>query len=166
MKLVDYWPPFLQEVEDFALLAKAQQPEFDKWELAVQQFPEDFFLSTLSEYGVKRWEKVLGIQAGDGLPLEQRRRQIQMAYASSLPYTYRSLLQFLHSIHPEIQAAIVFYLYLLRVEVPHGIGQMEALRKALREMVPANMVVEVASGAVMEVSAGAVLGFSHGYMKF
>ena len=166
MRLREYWPPFLQEVEDFDLLAKAEQPEFDKWAEAVQQLPEDFFLSTLSEYGVERWEAILGLQLEEGQPLEERRRQIQIAYGSSLPYTYRSLLNFLHSVHPEIQSAIVFYLYLLRVDVPYGLGQMEAIRKTLREMVPANMVVEVASAAAMEASAGAALGFSYGYMRF
>lgn len=165
MKLKEYWPPLLQEILDFSALATAQQPELDAWLTAVRQTPNDFFLSTLTEHGIQRWETILGIVPADGETLAQRREHIQILYADQLPYTFRALRDYLYTINPGISASLSFYEYLLQVQIPYGTGQISTIRRVLREMVPANVVVDISSIAPMTVYAGAVMGLDYGYLR-
>lgn len=98
MELREYWPRYLQGLLEFGQIADAEQPEFDRALQAVQAAPDDFFFETLSEYGCRRWETILGISAAESNPIEERRVRICAAWDTELPYTYRWLAKWLASI--------------------------------------------------------------------
>ena len=52
MEIKEYWPRHLQELVEFGQIATAEQPEFTKAVQDVQGAPDDFFLVSLSEYGL------------------------------------------------------------------------------------------------------------------
>ena len=52
MELKAYWPRYLQDLIEFDQIAGAEQPEFSQAVQDVQGAPDDFFLVSLSEYGL------------------------------------------------------------------------------------------------------------------
>ena len=98
MEIKEYWPRHLQELVEFGQIATAEQPEFTKAVQDVQGAPDDFFLVSLSEYGCRRWEAILGLVAAAEDTVESRRERILIAYLDQLPYTYRALLKYLSTV--------------------------------------------------------------------
>ncbi len=106
MELKEYWPRYLQDLIEFGQIATAEQPEFTKAVQDVQGAPDDFFLVSLSEYGCRRWEAILGLVAAPGDTLEARRERILIAYLDQLPYTYRALLKYLSTVSDDFQVVL------------------------------------------------------------
>ena len=98
MNLIDYWPRFMQKLREFVDLAKAEQPEIDRLKKRLEQIPDEFFLDTMTIYGVKRWEKILDIKPTPNDTLEDRRFTIKIRLFSRLPYTFRRMIQQLESL--------------------------------------------------------------------
>lgn len=165
MKIEKYWPPFLQEIEDFKRLAYAEQPELDALQSGVSDTKKDFFLSTLTEEGIRRWEKILGITPLTSDTLQARRNRIQVQYADQIPYTYRYLVRYLHAIDTRITASVLFYDYTVKIGLPVGTTYADILQDPLRRMIPANMIIDYGSSFPMQAHAGAAQGFNFGYMR-
>lgn len=142
--LVDALPPFLGELLEFQKLMEAEQPAWDQAEDSVEEMHKDFSLFTLTEYGVKRWEAILGLAPGKQDSLEERKNRILLAYLSKLPYTYRTLLRYLAQVTQEFQVDLnhADYELYLRVKLA-GYGERTALLAVLREMIPANLVLKL-----------------------
>lgn len=117
MKLKDYWPRCLQDLVVFQQIANAEQPEFEKALGDVRTAADDFFLSTLSEYGCQRWEAIMGLHAADGDTLEARRERILIKYLDQLPYTYRTLLKYLKTITDDFTVTLDEHAYDLFIRI-------------------------------------------------
>ena len=166
MKINAYWPPLLQELQDFEKLAAAEQPEFDSFNDAVRQAPSDFFLATLTETGAARWEKILKITPGAGDTLAERRSRIMVQFSDQLPYTYRGMVQYLQAVNPDFTATVLFDQYIVKVGMTtEHIGAKAALETALRDMVPANMAIHFGTRYPMQIFAGAALGSNFAHIK-
>lgn len=149
------------ELYDFQQIAGAEQPEMDTLDGLYRNLHKDFSIFTLTEYGAKRWEDILGFPSGKGTELSERRSKIQLKYLSRLPYTYKSLVRYLaqvtHALDPAGGAAISpdvmegFYVtldpgaYKLAVEVESPYESILAgITGELREMIPANLILQTA----------------------
>ena len=133
MEIKEYWPRHLQELVEFGQIATAEQPEFTKAVQDVQGAPDDFFLVSLSEYGCRRWEAILGLVAAAEDAVESRRERILIAYLDQLPYTYRALLKYLSTVNDA-------YELFVRIRLS-GYTQRDALAETLKQMIPANLVL-------------------------
>ena len=58
-KLIDYLPPVLQSVMEFAAITGAQQPEIEAAWDALNLVMDNQFIDTATEAGVTVWEKEL-----------------------------------------------------------------------------------------------------------
>jgi hypothetical protein len=87
MQLWQYWPPWLREIEEFAKLADAEQPEMDMLSGTVSTAPNHLFLDTVSGASIERWERILGIQRAPGETEEYRRKRIKNVYGAQMPFT-------------------------------------------------------------------------------
>lgn len=142
MQIKEYWPRFLQDLIEFDQIAGAEQPEFTKAVQDVQGAPDDFFLSTLSEYGCQRWEAILGLLAAPGDTVEARRERILIAYLDQLPYTYRTLLKYLATVSNDFKVVLNNDAYELFIRIRlSGYTQRDALAAVLGQMIPANLVL-------------------------
>ena len=142
MELKAYWPPFLQDLIEFDQIAGAEQPEFTKAVQDVRSAPDDFFLVSLSDYGCRRWEAILGLPVAPGVSLEARREKIRIKYLDQLPYTYRALLKYLGTVSENFTVHLDNDAYELFVRVTlNGYAQRDALVAALGQMIPANLVL-------------------------
>lgn len=144
MKLKEYWPRCLQELIEFQQIANAEQPEFENALDDVRTAADDFFLSTLSEYGCQRWEAIMGLSAAAGDTLEARRERILIKYLDQLPYTYRSLLKYLKTVSDDFTVTLNNQAYDLFIRIRlEGYSQRDALVATLGQMIPANLVLRM-----------------------
>lgn len=144
MKLKEYWPRCLQELIEFQQIANAEQPEFEAALDDVRTAADDFFLSTLSEYGCQRWEAIMGLSVAPGDALEARRERILIKYLDQLPYTYRSLLKYLKTVSDDFTVTLDNQAYDLFIRIRlEGYSQRDALVATLGQMIPANLVLRM-----------------------
>lgn len=89
--LTVYLPEFMKEYKEPAAALKAENPEFHALWNAADRILQNRFILTADEYGISRFEKILGIcPAGDDT-LEARRMRVQNRWFNKLPYTIRML---------------------------------------------------------------------------
>lgn len=142
MKIKDYWPRYLQDLVEFDQIAGAEQPEFEKAVQDVQNAPDDFFMVSLSDYGCRRWEAILGLPVTPGASLEERREKILINYLEKLPYTYRALLKYLSTVSEDFTVRLDNDAYELFIRITlNGYSQRDALIAVLGQMIPANLVL-------------------------
>ena len=59
--LVSYLPPFMAEFKEIMATLEAENPEFVLvWE-AADRVLQNEFIETSDEYGISRWERILGV---------------------------------------------------------------------------------------------------------
>lgn len=144
MNLIEYWPSYLQEIVDFKQIANSEQPEVTAAVEAIRSAPKEFYLSTLTEYGVGRWEKILKIIPDEGDSLDTRRERIAAALMYRLPYTWKTLLTYLSTVSDDNTATLNADAYTLAVTIElSGYDERDALSTVLRQMVPANLVIKL-----------------------
>lgn len=96
--LVSYLPPFMQKYREIRAALEAEDPEFKLvWEGADRALKNEFIL-TADEYGISRFEKLLGIVPGKGEKLEARRGAVLGRWYHARPYTWRMLRERLEGI--------------------------------------------------------------------
>ncbi|MDR1755247.1 MAG: YmfQ family protein [Eubacterium sp.] len=94
--LIDYFPNIIKDVREFKALMHAEQPEITGGEKVNGLFNEielvlaNQFVQTASIYGVRRWEKLIGIIPSSDDIIE-RKRIILARLREQLPYTYNKL---------------------------------------------------------------------------
>ena len=140
MELKSYWPRYLQGLTEFDQIANAEQPEFTMALQAVRAAPDEFFFLTMSEYGCKRWEAILGLPAAESSTLGERRSRIKAAWNTELPYTYRWLVSWLQSLCGPDNPAPAVDGYTLHVSLPSRVDYAGILDE-LRRRIPANLVI-------------------------
>lgn len=97
-KLLQYLPPFLQEIAELREIADAEQREADGLWKGFEDADADLCILTATEEGLSRRERALGIKPkGDAAP-EERRFVLLARYNEKLPFTRRVLEQQLESL--------------------------------------------------------------------
>ena len=76
MELLDYLPDFMAGLKEMQELTKAEQPEIAAAIRAVRTAPDEFFITTLSPAGAKRWEEMLVLPVQESAPIADRRFRI------------------------------------------------------------------------------------------
>lgn len=91
-RLMEYLPDIYQDVVDFVELTETESQELISVEDALNQMLDDQFVVTASEQGIKRREKILGIQADPKIEsLDFRRKRLINRYSTKPPFTVRYL---------------------------------------------------------------------------
>lgn len=142
--LVSYLPPFLQEYKEQNNALTAENPEFTIVWNAADRVLYNEFISTADEYGIARYEKILGILPFAEDTLESRRARVQLRWFNSIPYTMKSLLAKLVALCGENHFTITkqFSVYQMYVDTNLELfGQVEELERSLQTMMPCNIVV-------------------------
>lgn len=71
--LLGYWMPVLRQLKEFKEIAKAETPELKYILEQVERTLNNMFIETADEYGIKRFEDMMGIYPEAGASLETRR---------------------------------------------------------------------------------------------
>lgn len=165
--LVSYLPPFMQAYREPAAALEAENPEFQIiWE-AADRVLRNRFISTADEYGIARFEKLLGIWSSEDDTLESRRSRVQRRWFSRLPYTLRILIQKLTVLcgHGGFCLTHDFGAgYSLTLETGLELyGQVEELEDMLDTLLPCNM--EASTKNTLSCGASGEL-YAHGGIAF
>lgn len=92
----EYWPLIVKNTEEFGQIAVAENPEFNNLAACIYRVLKDAFIDEdMTEYGVSRWENMLGITPADGATLNDRKAAILNYLSVKTPYTWRVLKQML-----------------------------------------------------------------------
>ena len=91
--LVSYLPPYLQAYREQVAALAAENPEFLLIWDAVDKVLYNHFICTADEYGISRYEKILGIRPTEDDNLESRRSRVQIQWVNLVPYTMRTFVQ-------------------------------------------------------------------------
>lgn len=161
IELLAYLPPFMQKYQEPAAALEAVDPEFAiAWD-AAHRILYNHFISTADEYGVRRFEKMLGITPSNGESLDSRRWQVQLKWTSMVSYTLPKLREFLASLLGKdgfLLDTREYYLGLVLINQQDEV--YVALNGTLREWLPVNIVFGMESrrtlGQETEIYAGAV----------
>ena len=78
--LVSYLPPFLAEYREINEALSAEDPEFGLVWKAADKALKNEFIATADEYGISRFEKMLGIFPMPGESTETRRQRVQLKW--------------------------------------------------------------------------------------
>jgi hypothetical protein len=92
--LIGYLPNVLKSVREYKALMSGEQPEIFSLFEEIQNALNNEFVVTSTEYGVGRWEKILGIipnLVSESLPF--RRKRILICLQTILPFTEEWLKQ-------------------------------------------------------------------------
>ena len=89
--LVSYLPPFMQKYKEPVAALDAENPEFYFIWDSVNRILYNHFIGTADEYGISRYERMLGIFPAEDATLDNRRQAILLKWAAIMPYTLRNL---------------------------------------------------------------------------
>ena len=90
-----YWAPIVAGTDEFKAIAEAENPEFNKLLACIYRVLQDSFIHDATDYGVSRWEVILGITPAAGDTLDDRKTRILTQLSVKTPYTWRVLKQML-----------------------------------------------------------------------
>lgn len=95
VKIEEYWPQIVKGTAEFGQIAVALNPEFNKLAKCIYEVLNESFVATASEFGVSRWEHILGITPATGATLDDRKAAVLTYLNIQTPYTWRVLKQML-----------------------------------------------------------------------
>lgn len=160
--LVSYLPPFLAEYREINEALSAEDPEFGLVWKAADKALKNEFIATADEYGISRFEKMLGIFPMPGESTETRRQRVQLKWLAMLPYTLPRLRETLEAVlgpggfllDPPGAETYCMRLVILNQadEIYFSVAEM------LREWVPANIVYDLESRGTGKQNAGVYAG--------
>ena len=98
IKLCSYLPEVIRNVREYQVLCNVQSPPVNAMWKALEVVFDNGFLESLTEYGCKRWEKILQLTPDKSESLETRCKNIWIRLNENLPYTFRRLVMLMDSI--------------------------------------------------------------------
>ena len=146
MSIKDLWPPIMQELREFQKISEIEDSLFEQLKQEIEGIVNDQFISTATEKGVARRERMLKISPFADDTLETRRFRVQGVWNDKLPYTYRVLLERLDSLcGPDgyvMELNAGEYSLNIKIELTRE-RMFDEIVKISRQMVPANIFVTV-----------------------
>lgn len=144
--LLNYYPGFLRQYQEYQAVSHAEQPEAEQlWE-ALAQSLRDQFAADSGEYGISRWEGIMRIIPKGTETLEHRRFRILTRLSEQLPYTIRMLEQQMKALCGQGRYRIWMecekYLLVVRVSLMAR-DNLEEVADLLTRIVPANMIIDL-----------------------
>ena len=144
-KLINHLPYRIREFKEYKGITTGEQPEF---ELAWNYWQEVFdnqYIDTAGDYGLSRWEKMLGITPKGTDTLDARRSRIKIRLNTFTPYTFRAFMRMMKSLAngEPFEVYLDPGTYLIRFILQWGgNGKVESLNWLIDEILPENIAIE------------------------
>ena len=140
------WIPYaFRDIEEFEAIAAAENFEFNELHKAINDMMCDQFVNQSTETGIKRWEKMLGINPVSAATLDERRWEILNRLNIKIPYTFTMLKNRLATLYGDnFSLKVISDTYTVKVRIlQEQIKTMASTRTMLEVIVPANMVIDL-----------------------
>lgn len=145
-KLIEYLPTFIRSYREMMLITDSQQEEFNILLTEKDQILNNAFVLDADEYGVERYESILGILAIPSQSLDDRKFNIQVKLNEQLPYTVRMLIEKLTNLCGEgnFEVSTVSSEYKLDVKIALSIeSNFDSVKSLVENVVPCNLITSV-----------------------
>lgn len=160
--LVSYLPPYLQAYREQVAALAAENPEFLLIWDAVDKVLYNHFICTADEYGISRYEKILGIRPTEDDNLESRRSRVQIQWVNLIPYTMRTFVQKLKVLCGDTSYAVSGNFketYELSVITDlENVGQVDELNNLFQEILPMNLIINSKNNIPINVKTDSRFG--------
>ena len=118
--------------------------EFDFLARRILKVYADRFILQASEYGISRYEKILGIEPVEE-SFEERRKRVYLLWNKKIRWTHRTLLKWLDAAvgkdNYEVELLYNDYEIIFELKIQKTIFDMPWLEKELRKIIPANLLM-------------------------
>lgn len=144
--LLSYWMPVLRQLKEFKEIAKAETPELKYILEQIERTLNNTFIETADEYGIKRFEDMMGIYPEAGASLETRRFNVLVKWNDKVPYTEKELYNRLISICGDDNFSVNpdYKNYFLEIITHLGIeGAFDTISSILQDIIPCNLVLDL-----------------------
>ena len=151
--IIEYFPHVLRGYREIKGIADGQQWLFTLLWLAVEEVFRNQYIETADEDGLRLFERILGVQPKGTESLEERRFRVRSKWNQEhLPYTYRSLRQYLASMTLAFETRLDANAYALYLRLRlAGYRQRDELLEVLRKMIPANLTMTAQTDIPQEI---------------
>lgn len=160
VSLTEYLPEFLSGFSETKAALKAEEPEFELLWDSAERVLKNQFIETADEYGISRFESIMGILPSAEDSLEVRRARVSSKWLSALPYTLKMLVKKLFVLcgGEDFRVIKKYDGYTVRV-VTHlkSYGELLGLKELLEEMIPANIVIDSFNSTAIRPESGAAV---------
>jgi hypothetical protein len=158
--LIRYLPDFIKQFGEFQEIMKAEDSQFDRMDLNVQRVLNNAFIEDADEYGIKKYETLLGIIPSAEDTLESRRSRVLLRWNDKVPYTYRTLILKLNTLcgvnNYDITGNQEDY-YLHFSTYLSLFGQVKELEEYLEKTLPENIYYESENTLNVQSNGSAII---------
>lgn len=143
--LVDYVPPYYNELLESSELLSAEDAEFARLNASIDDLLLQFNVSTAT-WGLREWERICGIATDTSKPLGDRRSNIKArlrgAGAVTAPHI-KSVADSYYGGETEIIEKFPTYTIVIKFTSSYGVpSNLTDLQEVLREIIPAHLAIE------------------------
>ena len=141
VNLASYLPSFLAEFKENIALLDAENPEFEFLWKSFDRILKHEYISTADEYGLSRFEDIVGIKPLPDDTLESRRSRVLSRWFNHIPLTLKGLKKRLALICGEQGYSVTIKDYIITISVYTRFdSQKEELKQLINDVIPANML--------------------------
>ena len=141
VNLASYLPSFLAEFKENIALLDAENPEFEFLWKSFDRILKNEYISTANEYGLSRFEDIVGIKPLPDDTLESRRSRVLSRWFNHIPLTLKGLKKRLALICGEQGYSVTIKDYIITISVYTRFdSQKEELKQLINDVIPANML--------------------------
>ncbi len=140
--LINYLPEFVREYEEVKEIMNTDQKEIDLLDIEIEKVFNNQFILFCDEYGISRFENLLGIVSDELDTLESRKSRVLVRWNDSIPYTFRGLKEKLRTMCGDGNFSVVLDGYKLFINVVLPLAnQIKELEYMLDYMIPCNLLI-------------------------
>lgn len=124
----------------------AQQPEIEKADERILKILDEFFIESATEYGISRWETVMGVKHPGEEGLEERRFRIRLKLGNPEVYTMQKLKEFLGNLLGDNGYSVELFHKEYRIKIRVNLNAKTRYEDALQyitEVAPANLIIDM-----------------------
>ena len=92
-KLIQYLSPFAQSFGEMQEIMRVEEKWIDKMESHIGKIYDNAFIEDCDEYGIRKYEKLLGILSDTEEKLATRKLRVRVGWNDTIPYTYRTMIR-------------------------------------------------------------------------
>lgn len=145
MSYLDYLPSFLAELRQFQAIGGAEDGVMEEAESQLRSAGDDFYVETMTETALARWESMLGLSSGNGTELGERRFRLLTYLIPQTPFTMLRLQEMLADLCGEDGYALSWdgvYTLVVRIALASRVTY-SAVVALLERVAPANLVLDI-----------------------
>lgn len=141
--ILNHYPPVIKQIKEIKQIAKAEDIEFSKLNVSINEVIRNMFVYTAGESGVQRFEKILGIKPKAAQSIDDRK-----IYILSIMNRRKMSLQELTAMLSNYSEGLTLFNDIsnmeMIVEINTDAGSLEMLNQVIDEILPLNIYFEFA----------------------